>query len=361
MKLLLIHHFPLTSVTGVTVMAAEMLKRIPAADASSEVSYLAFEGFATTREFEDVLEKNYRDADVVIGANIHIEVYWEFSRVLARWCDRQSVPLCDNVQDYWPQHRENLKELTRDFGVTLAAASPFIAASLATEGFSSVLTPMGAQLPPGKAPLDSPRKVIASVGRLIRRKRLPDIARAFCSAGLDKCASLSLTLLRSHVFASEQDEEQLSAIISEVERPGVRRQAVNLRFTPQVPPEYSSQSIYVCASDYEGFSMPPYEAAYCGCAPILSDIPPHRRMAAALFGERAPDFLYPVGAVDILGERLKDEIATGRRQRLVHAELAQIRYTIEEQFSLETTAKAFIQLCRDLSRARCFAARGGIS
>jgi glycosyltransferase involved in cell wall biosynthesis len=347
LKLLLVHHFALTSITGVTVMNAELLARIPAVDPAIEVSYLPLEQFADPRSLVDFLERTHADASCVIGANIHIEVLWDLSLALARWCAAHSIPLYDNVQDYWPHHRESLAQLTGECSVVLAGASPFIVDSLAAAGFPALSLPMGAQLPPGVSSRRQSPQVIASVGRLIRRKRFADVARAFCSAGLDKSETLCLTLLRSQVFSPAQDEEQLSAIRNEIERPGVRTDAIQLSFVPTVPPDYSSYSVYVCASDYEGFSMPPFEAAYCGCPPIISDIPPHRRMAVALFGDGAPDFLFPVGATDVLADRLKDEIATGRRQALVLAHHAHIRSMVESRFSLQVTARAFAQLCRD--------------
>src|SRR5262249_14394899 len=144
----------------------------------------------------------------------------------------------------------------------------------------------------------SPRKIIASIGRLLRRKRFPDIVRAFCHAGLHRTAQLRLTLVRSHVFGTEQDAEQLRLIKHEIEKPGIASSSIQLVMTPTVPPDYSPLSIYVCASDYEGFSMMPFEAAYSGCPPIVSDIPPHKLMATVLFGERADDFLYPVTDTD---------------------------------------------------------------
>jgi len=346
-KLLLVHHFSLTNITGVTVMVSELLRRIPAVDPGVEVSYLSFDDFANPGSLEEFLEHRHSDAACVIGANLHIEVRWDLSQALARWCACHSIPLYDNVHDYWPHHRDNLAQLVDRWKVSLAGASPYIIESLAAAGCESRCLPMGVQLPGGLAsPRPSP-KVIASVGRLIRRKRFPDVARAFCSAGLDKSEKLCLTLLRSQVFGAEQDYAQLSAIRNEIERPGVKRDAIELSFVPTVPPDYSSYSVYVCASDYEGFSMPPYEAAYCGCPPILSDIPPHRWMAGALFGERASDFLFPAGATEVLADLLSDEIATGRRQDWILADHARIRSTIESRFSLQTTARAFAQLCRE--------------
>ena len=58
--------------------------------------------------------------------------------------------------------------------------------------------------------------------------------------------------------------------------------------------------------------MTPIEAAYSGCPPLMSDIPAHRTIAAALFGDGAHEFLFPVGDVAALGHLMRDEIQTGR-------------------------------------------------
>jgi glycosyltransferase involved in cell wall biosynthesis len=233
--------------------------------------------------------------------------------------------------------------------VLLAGASSFLNASLAEDGFIASFLPIGAQLPPNSSwgPKTAP-KIVASSGRLVRRKRFPDVVRAFCRADLDKVAELHLTLLQSRVFGGNVDDEQWRLVEAEMERPGVNRQAIRVIPTATVPPDYSPFSVYVRASDYEGFSMTPYEAAYSGCPPIVSDIPPHRAMAEALFGERAEDFLFPVGAADALASRLIDEIATGRRRGYIHDHRTELRSLIEERYSVRTTARALVELCRTL-------------
>lgn len=92
--------------------------------------------------------------------------------------------------------------------------------------------------------------------------------------------------------------------------------------------------------------MPPYEAAYSGCPPIVSDIPPHRHMAESLFEEHAEDFLFPVSKPEILATCLKDEIETGKRRRYLLDNFEKIRKTIEEGYSLRNTAQKFIELCQ---------------
>jgi glycosyltransferase involved in cell wall biosynthesis len=148
------------------------------------------------------------------------------------------------------------------------------------------------------------------------------------------------------VFPTEEDQLQLQLIKDEISKPGVHSNSIRLHLTPVVPPDYSRITVYVSASGYEGFSMPPYEAAYCGCPPVLSDIPPHQAMARAVFGEQAEEFLYPVTDTDALGKLLQDEISTGRRRRYIEENQIQIREIIATNYSLNTTANALVRLCK---------------
>jgi len=331
-------------------MLAEMLVRIPKLDPSLDVSYLSYEELQTPDAIARCLETDQLPLLGVVAVNLQIEVQAEVSLALAEHCARQSIPLFNYVQDYWPHHFEPMQQLTETYGVRLLGASPFILSSLTKDHFEAAYLPMGAQLPP-KVKIDSMPfpKVIGSVGRLVRRKRFPDIVRAFCEGGLDQTAQLRLTLIRSHVFGSEQDEQQLHLIRQEMTRPGVNPNAIHCSMTPCVPPDYASLAIYVYASDYEGFSMTPYEAAYAGCPPIVSDIPPHRLMAETLFHDQAEAFLYPVCNTDALAERLRDEVETGWRWRYVKEHQEEIRDQIERRFSLQTTARAFVDLGHSLT------------
>ena len=347
-KLLLVHHFPLSEVTGVTVMISELLKLIPQIDDQIEVGYLNFANIDEPHELISLIEE-HRPSNVV-GINLHIEVRPDLSRELARWCAEHHVSLYNYVQDYWPHHFTALRQLTDKFHLELVAPSPFIQKLLKNDGFISGYLPMGVQLPTG--PFSSiPHNVIGSVGRMVPRKRWPDVVQAFCLAGLDKKAELHLTLLPSRVFARQDDEEQLLLIRSEVEKPGVNKSAIHLRMTPIIPPDYSSFSIYVCASDYEGFSMTPYEAAYSGCPPVVSDIPPHRLMAESLFSDQAEEFLYPVGDVQALANRLRAEISSGHRRQYLQQNQLRIRKIIKEQYSLRVTADALVRMFRQKASA----------
>ena len=343
-KLLLVHHFPLSSVTGVTVMAAEMLALVPALSDDIDVHYEHYDGVDEPEALARRLDKRHADATCVVGINLHIEVGWDKSLALAGWCAGRGIPLFNNVQDYWPHHYESLRELADRQGARLLASSDFVAGQLRDNGFAADRLQMGAQLPKPGPTATSTRPIIAAVGRIVRRKRFPDVVRAFRLAGLDRTASLRLTLVPSQVFQSAQDDEQMNLVRAEMAAPGFDAEAVQLVAGPVVPPSYGDLAAYVCASDYEGFSMTPYEAAYCGCPPIVSDIPPHRHMAENLFAENAKDFIYPVGDCRALADILTDEVATGRRRHHLHARLDLVRHTVEDGFSVKVTARALADL-----------------
>jgi len=345
-KLLLVHHFSLSSITGVTVMLAEMLRLVPSYNPDIEVFYQHYEGIADPDALIRDLDAKHSGVTCVVGVNLQIEVQWDLSLALAKWCAQCRIPLYNYVQDYWPHHEKDLRQLTDDEGVRLVAASPFLVESLQKDGFTTGYLPMGAQIPVVSPPQQLPRKVVAAIGRMVRRKRFPDVVQAFCQAGLDKTAELWLTLVPSQVFQKEQDVTQFRLIRNEMERPGVKSDSIHLIMTPTVPPDYSPYSVYVCASDYEGFSMTPFEAAYSGCPPIVSDIPPHRHMAESLFGEHAEDFLYPVTDTAALAERLQDELTTGRRHRFLEIHLSQIQRLVETRYSVRVTAEALALLCQ---------------
>lgn len=337
------HHFPLEEITGVTVMLRQMLELVPAIAEGAQVAYLHYPAGGGVGAFEGDLAAAGTETTAVVAVNQHIEVGWECSVALARWCRIRALPLWNHVQDYWPHHREPLQQLVTE-GVRLLAASPFLAQALAADGFDSEPLPMGAQvdLPVAHGP---PQRLVGCLGRLVPRKRFSEVVRAFVGAGLDRSARLQMILIRSRTFSSEQDAEQLRLV--EVERRAARREAaVEIRHEPLVPPDYTIYAAYVCASGYEGFSMTPYEAAWSGCPPLVSDIPPHRRMAEALFGGQAGDFLFPVGETKALGRLLVDELATGRRRALLAARQSALRAQIAADFSIQTTARAFAELLR---------------
>lgn len=340
----------MSSVTGVTVMMAELLRLIPSVDPETEAAYQSYEGLKTSADLAVSLAARHPDAACVVGVNTHIEVQWELSIELLEWCERRAIPAYIYVHDYWPHHRDRVRHVTGRYGVGLLASTPFIVDSLAEDGFVATLVTVGVPLADSAGASAASRavpKLVASVGRLVPRKRFADIVRAFCHARLDRVARLYLKLVPSHVYGGDEDAEQLRLVQNEIERGCAAPESVRIDRTPTVPHDYSPYSVYVCASGYEGFSMTPIEAAFRGCPPVMSEIPPHRAIAGALFGDRAAEFLYPVGDHEALADLLRDEIATERRSTFLAAHLGKIRATIESRWSLHTTARLLARLCRE--------------
>lgn len=348
-KLLLVNHFGLGTVCGTTVMFGELLRLAPRSAPEIELAYESYEPHASAAGLRARLDAAHRDASCVIAVNAHIEVSWDLSEELFRWCFARGTPAYVYAHDYWPHHKDNLTALTTRFGARLLASTPFVAETLQQEGFSAQVLDVGVPLPdawPATGTQASP-KVVASVGRLVPRKRLPDIVRAFAESGLDGRARLYLRVLPSQVFSPASDGKQLREIEAEIERARLANVVVDRQ--PGEPPDYAAYSAYVCSSSYEGFSMTVIESAFHGCPPLMSDIAPHQRSARALFGERAGDFLYPVGDHHALAGLLRDEITTGRRKALLDARIAAIRATIASRWSLEQTAQALARLACDVS------------
>jgi glycosyltransferase involved in cell wall biosynthesis len=341
-KTLLVHQFPLSHVTGVTVMLREILRLIPAV-AGGVADYQSFP--ATIEELLTELDLRHRDSARIVGFNLHIEVQWDFSLALVNWCAQRGIPFWVYIHDYWPHNRANVTALAaRD--VKLLASTPFVCGALIADGFSAEVVPVGVPLPAGAPPdLLLPRtpKTFASAGRLAPRKRYADIARAFREAAFDagEGVGLYLRLLPSRVFGSNADAAQLRLLEDEIPAAFRDNGMVRLDHVASTEPfDYAPYFAYICSSSYEGFSMSPIEAAYSGCPPLMSDIAAHRAIADSLFGEQGGDFLYPVEDTPALARLMRDEVATQRRRNLIASHGADIRRTIRSKYSLETTAQA---------------------
>ncbi len=347
-KLLLVHHFSLSHVTGVTVMIAEILHLLPSIGAGG-AAYLSFSG--TPDDLIRELGEKHRDAASVIGINLHIEVQWEFSVALLKWCKAHGIPVWVYVHDYWPHHFDNIGTVLENGGKLLASTA-FLRDSLAADGYAAAVVTVGVPLrgklsPIHPSPWQTNPLVFASSGRLTPRKRFYDIARAFRAAALGDRAILYLRLLPSHVFNSGEDAEQIHLIEKELPEDYKETGRVRLDCVPSVCAfDYTPYFAYVCSSSYEGFSMSPIEAAYSGCPPLMSDIPAHKVIVQTLFGHRAYDFLYPLGNTDALARMMRDETATRERRIFLTAHSAEIRATIKTRWSLVTTAKLLAGLGR---------------
>jgi len=340
-KMLLVHHFPLSYITGVTVMVAEILRLFPALGEGT-ASYLSY-GLSTDDLLAELNEK-HSDATSVIGINLHIELQWELSLALLEWCKTRGIPVWVYIHDYWPHHFDNVAAIV-ERGAELLASTAFLQDSLAADGYSAeVLTvgvPLTQELPPCQpSPWPDIPRVFASSGRLAPRKRFYDIVRAFHEAALEDKAILYLRLLPSHVFDGREDAEQIYLVEKEITEDDKKAGRIRLDRIPSASAfDYSPYFAYVCSSSYEGFSMNPIEAAFYGCPPLMSDIPAHKVIAQTLFVDRADDFLYPLGNTNALAGMMRNEVKTEGRRKFLARHGGEIRSTIKKRWSLATTVK----------------------
>ncbi len=329
-------------------MIAEILRLFPATG-EGRADYLSFSG--TPTDFTRELDKKHSDATSIIGINLHIEVQWEFSLALLEWCQARCIPVWVYIHDYWPHHFDNVAAVV-EMGAKLLASTEFLKDSLAADGYSAEVVTVGVPIPEALPPVHpSPRRTIpmifASSGRLTPRKRFYDIASAFREAALENGAMLYLRLLPSHVFDNREDAEQMRLIEKEIPEDSKETGRVRLDRVPSAGAfDYTPYFAYVCSSAYEGFSMSPIESAYSGCPPLMSDIPAHKVIAQTLFGDRADDFLYPLGDTNALARMMRDEAATERRRQFIAAHSTEIRATIKKRWSLATTAKLLAETGR---------------
>jgi glycosyltransferase involved in cell wall biosynthesis len=109
---------------------------------------------------------------------------------------------------------------------------------------------------------------ILFVGTIEPRKNLPTLLRAFAEI-------LRSVALRPQLVIAGQQGWLTDEFFAEVEKSGVQDR---LRFTGYLTDEdlralYSSCSVFVYPSLYEGFGLPPLEAMACGAPVITSRIP----------------------------------------------------------------------------------------
>jgi len=345
-KLLLAHHFSLSHVTGVTVMIAEILRLFPSIG-KGVADYLSFSG--TPDDLIRELDEKHRDAASVIGVNLHIEVQWEFSVALLKWCKARGIPVWVYVHDYWPHHFNNIAAVV-EMGGKLLASTAFLKESLAVDGYAAEVVTVGVPLPKESSSVQTtPRQtspmVFASSGRLTPRKRFYDIVRAFRDAAFEDRAMLYLRLLPSHVFDGTEDARQMHLIKKEIPEGYEETGRIRLDRVPSVCAfDYRPYFAYVCSSSYEGFSMSPIEAAYSGCPPLMSDIPAHRAIVSKLLPDHPKEFLYPVGNTAVLAKLMVDEALTEQRRKLIASRLADLRKMVETEWSLDKTARALARL-----------------
>jgi glycosyltransferase involved in cell wall biosynthesis len=344
-KILFVHQPNLEYVSGVNIIISELLRLIPSIDTSIEADHLSFEGYKNGHQLLDTLAKKHKDISCIIGVNLHIEKDWDLSIKLADYYHKLKKPTYIYIHDYWPHHYGRVKFLVDKFSVSLLSSSQYIKNSLAIDGFKSDFVPVGVslnniELNGINRPRSSPaKKIIASSGRIVRRKRFLDIIKAFSCEGLSQKSTLYLRLLPSHVFSIDDDEKVLNELRSEIEANRITKNSIVIEQNPEEKHNYYKYDIYVCASDYEGFSMAPIEAAYTGCPPIISDIPAHQHIANKVFKERHSDFIYPVYDYQRLAHLLRDEINSGRRKEYIESNKNEIQKIVEGQLSLMSSAR----------------------
>lgn len=344
-RCLFLHHFALTRVTGVTVMLRELLPAIEALDI--DVAELPLEHLAGASDMVARLSAAHEDVDCVVGVNLHIERGWECARAGFEWAADRGIPTFLYVHDYWPHHEPPVRHLHDRCGAVLIATTPVIAEALRSDGFTVVATSAAVSLgniAGSEASWGPGRPRIGAAGRLVPRKRFDDVVRAVRDADLDSVAELNLRLLPSHTYSSRQDDEVLAGVRAAA---GTDRSTAGwLRILRRADPvqDYSGFSSYVCASDYEGLSIVPIEAAYCGCPPIMSAIAAHEHIVDQCFPDLAHLLLYPIGDHRALGRHLRDEIRTGRRRAHLNERIGAVRATICEHWSMDSTARLFARL-----------------
>jgi glycosyltransferase involved in cell wall biosynthesis len=343
-SLLIVHQFALPRVSGVSVLVAELLRLVPEVAPGVLATAVSYEPFSRPCDLIEVVRRDHADATCVVGINLHIEVGWQFSVALAEWCHEVGKPLHLHVHDYWPHHREGLRTLTHIYGATVWAITPAICAALSDDDCASRLLPVGVAVPEAGVQIDDPApgpQTIASVGRLVPRKRFPDIVRAFRHADMGEEVALYIRVPPSLVYSPEEDAECMAEI--EAEARGCPS-TVCIDPHGRLGTDYTAWSVYVSASEYEGLSMTPIESVLQGCPPLVSDIPPHRVIVETLFPTCVADYLFPVGDWRTLAGLLRDEVLTRRRKRELLGRLDEVQDIANSVWSLRTTAVALAGL-----------------
>jgi glycosyltransferase involved in cell wall biosynthesis len=349
-KVLFVHHHSLECISGVNIILSELFRLIPSINTSIEVVYLSLDKYSSSHELLDSIHKVHKEISCLIGANLHIENNWELSIKMLDYYYRINKPLYIYIHDYWPHHCDQVKFLIDKFGARLLSSSRYIRNLLTIDGFESELAQVGMSLnnielgsiiPNRSSPS---KKIIASSGRIVQRKRFLDIIRAFSYESLYETSILYLRVLASHVHSSDDDEAELNKLREEINADELVKNSIVIDQNLEKKHNYNKYDIYVCASNYEGFSLTPIESAYSGCPPIISDIPPHQDIAKVVFKDRFSDFIYPVYDYKKLGHLLKDEVYSARRQKYLDSNKNQIQRTIESEFSLMSAAKTIASL-----------------
>ena len=346
--LVLAHPIPLGPVAGTTVLIRALLRELPALDDRLRTAYLDLDAHAAPAAWLSRLRSARRGGLRLLGVNLHLERHSARSIECYELCRREDVPAYVWVHDYWPHHEQTVRRLVEELDVVLLASTPCVRDGLAEDGFSARVVQVGISLAnlvaePSRRPVSDPF-VVGTVGRLVGRKRHGDVVRAFTRARLGAAAQLRLRLLPSLVYPAPADAALLAEVVRDVAAIPTGGGTVVIEREATVRQDYGPYSVYVCASDYEGFSMTPIEAIYCGCPALMSDIPAHREIATVLLGDDSGGVLFPPGDVDALVDLLRDEALTGRRRARLLDRSHEIRTVIDERWSTRQMGRALLDV-----------------
>ena len=171
-----------------------------------------------------------------------------------------------------------------------------------------------------------PEHFILSVGTLEPRKNLQSLIEAHAALPGPLAEKFPLVVAGGHGWHQEAVRKAIEA-------------HAHMRYLGYVedsalPLLYSTASLFVYPSRYEGFGLPPLEAMACGCPVLTSGIPPHREV----LGEAAA-FFDPAeaGSLETRLEGLLEDEA--RRTTLREAGLAHSR-----RYSWEEAAGRLVEL-----------------
>ena len=347
--LVVVHPFPSEQLAGTTVLLRSLLQEIRAVDSGVRTEFLHLDAPNPARSLAE-LGAAFNGAMAMVGVNLHLERHWRRSVDCYEFCSRGDVPAYLWAHDYWPHHKQSVQTVVNGHGAKLLASTATVRDGMADDGFTAEVVQVGIsfanivgdvrpRLP--KAPF-----VVGSAGRLVKRKRYPDVVRAFERAGLEGPAQLHLRVSPSLVYSEAEDDALLGELTqgrAHVKRP---TQRIVIHREPSEQHDYRLYSVYVCASDYEGFSMTPIEAIYCGCPALMSDIQAHREIASVLYRDDPAAVMFAPGDVDALAGLLRDEAITGRRHADLAARWGDLRGLIEARWSLCQTARTLVEVVR---------------
>ena len=118
-----------------------------------------------------------------------------------------------------------------------------------------------------------PDNILIFSGRLIRRKKAPEMIKWFLESTFNQNSILI-------ILGNGEELDQCASLSKN------HKNIILKGFVENVIPYYQISDFLVSFSDFEGFPMSVLEAISCGCKAILSDIPPHREVSE-IFPENA--------------------------------------------------------------------------